>query len=139
MSATIHLKDSPELISPRGHYSHTTTHGGVVYISGQLPVTPDGKVLTGETFPAQSQLVLDNLNHCLKAAGTSREHLLQVTVYVTDMAHWPQFDEIYAAWLGDHRPARAVAGSSALHYGAAVEIQAIAALPPRQPELSNGA
>lgn len=120
MRATIRLQNSSELVSPRGHYSHTTIHDGVVYISGQLPVTPDGMVHVEDNFLAQSQLVLDNLDRCLKAAGTSREHLLLVTVYVTDMDDWPLFDEIYAAWLGDHRPARA-----------AVEIQAIAALAPQ--------
>lgn len=129
MPHTLHLHDSPDLISPQGHYSHTTTYAGVAYLSGQLPVTATGEVLAGEPFAAQARLVLANLDRCLAAAGTSRDRLLSVTVYVTEMADWPQFDAIYSEWLGTHRPARAVAGASSLHYGAAVEVQAVAALP----------
>lgn len=129
MSHTIQMRDSPHLISPRGHYSHTTTHAGVVYLSGQLPLTGNGEVLAGEPFAVQARQVLDNLDSCLIAAGTTRDRLLSVTIYVTDMANWPQFDAIYSEWLGAHRPARAVAGASCLHYDAAVEVQAVAALP----------
>lgn len=123
---TMNLRNAPTLISPRGHYSHTATHRGVVYVSGQLPITAEGEMLSGKPFPVQAQQALDNLDQCLQAAGTTREHLLSVTVYVTDMEDWPHFDTVYAQWIGEHRPARAVAGANNLHYGVAVEIQAVA-------------
>ncbi len=123
----IRLCDSPDLISPRGHCSHTATHAGVVHVSGQLPVTADGEVLADRPFAVQAGMVLDNLDSCLAAAGTSRDRPLSVTVYVTDMASWHEFDTIYTEWLGTHRPSRAVVGSSSLHYGAALEVQAVAA------------
>ncbi|WP_336161155.1 RidA family protein [Amycolatopsis sp. VC5-11] len=122
------LRDSPELSAPGGHYSHTAQYGGMVFVSGQLPITSDGTRLVDETFSVQAKQVLANLDACLATAGTSRDRLLSVTVYVTDMGDWPEFDRIYRAWLGDHRPARAVAGSSTLHFGAKVEVQAIAAV-----------
>lgn len=120
------VRNSPDLQTPLGGYSHVATHAGVAYLSGQLPVTPEGVVLAGESFEVQTRQVLANLDACLQAAGSSRDKLLLVTVFVTDMAHWATFDDLYRAWLGGHRPARAVAGASTLHYGAAIEIQATA-------------
>ncbi len=122
------LRDSPGLIAPRGHYSHVAVHGAVAYISGQLPLDAAGTPLTDRPFGVQVQQVLDNLDDCLSTAGSSREQLLFVTVYVTDIGHWPAFDTAYAQWLGGHRPSRAVACVADLHYGAAIEIHAIAAV-----------
>jgi reactive intermediate/imine deaminase len=124
----IELRDSPDLIKPLGHYSHLAIHGGLAYISGQLPLDDEGTPLADQPFEAQARQVLRNLDRSLAAAGTDRTRLVSVTVYVTDVAQWPAFDAIYAQWVGAHRPARAVAGASDLHYGSAVEVQAIAAL-----------
>ncbi|MHA3021644.1 RidA family protein [Mycobacterium sp. BMJ-28] len=120
--------NSPALPPPAGHYSHIATHRGVAYISGQLPLTADGTILAGEPFEIQARQALDNLDACLVAAGTRREQLISVTVYVTDIGNWPAFDELYQAWLGSARPTRAVAAAKELHYGSAVEVLAVAAL-----------
>lgn len=120
--------DSAQLAQPAGHYSHIAIHRGVAYISGQLPLAPDGTRLSGEPFEVQARQVLDNLDACLATAGSRREQLISVTVYVTDIADWPAFDQLYRAWLGRVRPARAVAGAKELHYGSAVEVHAVAAL-----------
>ena len=53
-------------------------------------------------------------------------------MYVTDIRQWPVFDAAYAEWIGGHRPSRAVASVTDLHYGAAIEVQAVAAVRPRQ-------
>lgn len=127
-AAGMELRDSPGLIAPRGHYSHVAVHGGVAYISGQLPLDPAGTPLADQPFDVQVRQVLANLDDCLSTAGSSRRQLLSVTVYVTDIAQWPAFDAAYAQWLGAHRPSRAVAGVADLHYGAAIEIQAVAAV-----------
>ncbi|MGR6919792.1 RidA family protein [[Actinomadura] parvosata] len=121
-------RNSPELMAPAGHYSHVVMHRGLAYVSGQLPVKPDGTDLAHEPFAVQVEQVLRNLDACLACAGTSRDRLLSVTVYVTDIARWPEFDRLYARWLGAHRPQRAVAGVAELHYGCAVELHAVAAL-----------
>ncbi|MNI89708.1 Enamine/imine deaminase [compost metagenome] len=70
--------------------------------------------------------MLANLGHCLARAGVDKHHLVQVRVYVTDIDQWPAFNRLYAQWLGDHRPARAVAGVAQLHFGCAVELEAMA-------------
>lgn len=129
MTPVVRLADSAELVAPRGHYSHVAIHGDTVHVSGQLPLDRDGTPLTGAGFEEQVRAALHNLDRCLAVAGTDRGRLVSVTVYIVDMGLWPRFDAVYAAWIGDHRPARAVAGVSGLHYGAAVEVQAVAALP----------
>ncbi|MDN8555231.1 RidA family protein [Citrobacter werkmanii] len=129
MSPDITLNASPGSFPPAGHYSHSTTAGGFVFISGQLPVTQDGEKKTDASFEEQTRLALQNVDACLAGAGVSRQHLVSVRVYVTDINQWPTFNRIYGEWIGDFRPARAVAGVAKLHYGFAVEIEAMALAP----------
>lgn len=111
---------------PGGHYSHVCIAAGQVFLSGQLPIRADGTPMKGSPFEEQARQVLANIEACLNEAGAGKGDLLQVRVYVTDMAHWPAFNRIYAAWIGAHRPARAVAGVAQLHYGLELEVEAIA-------------
>lgn len=61
------------------------------------------------------------------------DKLLQVRVYLTDIAHWPAFNTIYAEWCGEARPARAVVAVPQLHYGFLVEVEATALAGPDRP------
>ncbi|MBR0869415.1 RidA family protein [Bradyrhizobium tropiciagri] len=126
MQHDIVFADSARLRPPAGHYSHTCTAAGLVFVSGQLPVDTDGKPMSDQPFERQAAQALANVDACLEAAGTDRSRLLQVRVYVTDMKYWPTFNQIYADWIGEVRPARAVAGVASLHYGLLLEIEAIA-------------
>jgi len=114
------------MAEPGGHYSHAVVAGGFVFVAGQLPITADGRKLTGEPFEVQARQVLANVQAAVEAAGSSLPRLVQVRVYVTDVAHWPAFNTLYAQWLGDHRPARAVVPVPALHFGLLVEVEAVA-------------
>ncbi|WP_222949780.1 RidA family protein [Providencia rettgeri] len=126
MSQRIECVNAPTLIAPKGHYSHCVTANGLVFISGQLPVDKLGNAVIDVSFQKQASLVLDNLQACLDAVNCSKAQLVQVRVYIADMENWPLFNQIYANWMGDHRPARAVAGVAELHFGAAIEIEAVA-------------
>lgn len=126
--ADIRCTNCAELSRPGGHYSHICVAAGQVFISGQLPIQPDGTPLTDRSFEEQTAQVLANVDACLACEGLGRESLLQVRVYITDMKNWPRFNEVYANWIGSHRPARAVAGVSELHFGLGVEIEAVALL-----------
>jgi len=114
------------MAAPGGHYSHALVANGFVYVSGQLPIAPDGKKLNEDSFAAQAKQVLDNVALALKGAGSSVDKLVQVRVYVTDIAQWPEFNTIYAAWAGAARPARAVVPVPQLHYGFKIEVEAVA-------------
>ena len=114
------------LAAPGGHYSHAVVAGGLVFISGQLPIAPDGGKLNAAGFDVQARQVLANVEAALMAAGSSVAQLVQVRVYVTDIAHWPAFNAIYAEWAGDSRPARAVVPVPLLHHGFLIEVEAVA-------------
>lgn len=124
MAATTQI-NPPDMAPPGGHYSHAVVAGNQVYVSGQLPIAPDGRKLADDTFSAQARQVLDNVASALKAAGSGVDKLVQVRVYVTDIADWPEFNTIYAQWTGDAKPARCVVPVPQLHYGFKIEIEAI--------------
>ena len=114
--------------APAGHYSQAVASGGLLFISGQLPVRPDGTVLAGAPFEVQAAQAIDNLLAILAAAGGKPSQLVRVTAYIVDVAHWPRFNATYAARLGDARPARSVVPVPQLHHGCLVEIDAVAHL-----------
>jgi len=113
--------------APKGHYSQAIRHGGLVYVSGQLPLRSDGTHNADARFEAQAQTALDNLFAVLRAADSDPQRLLKVTAYIVGIENWPKFNAIYAAALGDTRPARSVVPVEELHYGCLIEIDAIAA------------
>ncbi|OZI71400.1 RidA family protein [Bordetella genomosp. 12] len=115
------------LAAPAGHYRHFTTGGGLVFVSGQLPITADGTRLADASFEDQARQALANVGAALTLAGSGIDRLLQVRVYLDDIGNWPVFDRLYGAWLGEARPARAVVPTQPLHYGFKVEIEAVAA------------
>ena len=114
------------MAAPGGHYSHAVSAANLVFVSGQLPIRPDGTKLNDAPFEQQVQQVLENVAHALTAAGSAIDRLVQVRVYVTDIATWPAFNALYAAWVGAARPARAVVPVPELHYGFKIEVEAVA-------------
>lgn len=126
MAGDIVLMNPATMAAPGGHYSHSVVSNGFVFVSGQLPIAPDGTRLNDAPFEQQARQVLDNVAQALTAAGSAVDRLVQVRVYVTDIKLWPAFNAIYAAWAGSARPARAVVPVPELHYGFKIEIEAIA-------------
>ena len=115
-------------MSPAGHYSPAVSHAGIVYVSGQLSLRPGDKTRHLGTVAEQTEVALGNVEAVLQAAGSRMDRLIQVTIYVSDVAHWPEVNEVYARILGDHKPARAIVPVPALNHGCALEIQAMAAV-----------
>ena len=128
MAGDINAGTLHELAAPGGHYSHAMRAGGLVFISGQLPIAPDGTRLSERDFATQARQVLANVAAALASAGTRIDALVQVRVYVTDINDWPVFDRIYSEWIGAVRPARAVVPVPALHYGFRIEIEGVASV-----------
>ncbi len=128
----LHTIFSPHAAAPGGHYAQAIAHAGVLYVSGQLPVRANGGHSSGQPFEVQASIALDNLLAILDEAGLSQRDLLKVTVYVVDIQHWPAFDRIYARYLGEHKPARAVVPVPALHHGYLIEIDAVARIAQEQ-------
>lgn len=117
---------TPNAPVPGGHYSQAVVHNDLVFISGILPITPDGQKLTDATVAEQTQQILANLDAILQAAGSRRDQVLKVSVFITDMSAWATVNAIYADFFGNHRPARSVVPVNPLHYGFAIELEATA-------------
>ncbi len=111
---------------PGGHYSHAVVGGGLVFVAGQLPIAPDGTKLADAPFEQQAAQTLANVAAALRGAGSGIDKLVQVRVYLVDIADWAAFNAVYAAWIGETRPARAVVPVQLLHYGFRIEIEAVA-------------
>lgn len=114
---------------PAGHYSQAVAAGGQLYVSGQLPIRPDGTRVTEGGFEAQARQALGNVLAILADAGVRPERVVRVTAYIVGVENWPRFDAVYAELLPGWRPARTVVPVPELHYGLLVEIDAIALLP----------
>ena len=112
----------------RGHYSQALVHDGVIYVAGQLPIVAEAPERRLATFEEQAERVIDNVAAILAAAGSGLDLVLKSTVYITDVAHWPAFNAIYARRFGAHKPARTVVPVAGLHYGYLVEMDVIAAI-----------
>lgn len=118
----IETKEAPQAIGP---YSQAVRAGNLLFVSGQIPLPPDGGQMP-ESFADQARQALANLAAILRAAGASLEAVVKVNVYLVDLGQFQVFNEIYASFFGGHRPARAVVQVAALPRGAQVELEAVA-------------
>jgi 2-iminobutanoate/2-iminopropanoate deaminase len=112
---------------PKGHYSPGIEHNGLIFVSGQLPMDLETRQPFTGPIDEQTELALRNVEVVLKEAGSDLGHVLQMTIYVSDMELWGPVNEAYARVMGTHRPARAMIPVKELHFGTKIEIQAIAA------------
>jgi 2-iminobutanoate/2-iminopropanoate deaminase len=125
-SQTVQPVETGQAPPPGGHYSQAIVANGFVFVSGQLPIKPGGGHEIPSGIEGQTRQALSNVDTILRAAGSDLDRVVSVTVYVTDIANWPEVDRVYGDVFGEHRPARVVAVSPQLHFGSLVEIQAIA-------------
>ncbi|MBN1596349.1 hypothetical protein JW933_10525 [candidate division FCPU426 bacterium] len=125
----IYSQHAPEPIGP---YSQAVRCGGLLILSGQIPLDPvSGKLVAGD-IRIQTRRVLENIGAVLVAAGITPAQVVKTTVYMADLAEFPVVNEVYAEFFGQNRPARSTIQAAALPAGARLEIDAIAALPARE-------
>jgi 2-iminobutanoate/2-iminopropanoate deaminase len=118
----------PNIPVPKAHYSPAVEHNGLVFVSGQLPINHEtGEAETG-SIELQTELGLRNVEAILVAANSDLQHVLQMTIYISNMDDWGKVNEVYSRILGEHKPARAIVPVKDLHFGTKIEIQAIAAV-----------
>lgn len=113
--------------APVGPYSQGIVHGGLLFVSGQIPLDPTSGRLVEGGLDAQAERVFANLRAVLEAGGSSLDDVLRVGIYLTDLSHFPRVNELYAElFTRDPRPARTTLGVAALPFGALLEMDAIA-------------
>ncbi|HEY4897133.1 MAG TPA: RidA family protein [Solirubrobacteraceae bacterium] len=118
----INASGAPPAIGP---YSHAVRAGGLLICSGQIPLDPATGEIVGATAAEQAGRCMENLEAVCRAAGTSLEHALRLTIYMTDLGEFASVNEVYGSYFGSEPPARVTVGVAALPKGAYVEIDAI--------------
>jgi len=123
MKEIVSTNAAPEAV---GAYSQATTNGELVFTAGQIPLTPDGELLTDASVAEQTEQALDNVTAVLAQAGASMEDVLKVTVYLDDIEDFEEMNETYATYFPSEPPARSAIEVGALPKGAGVEVEAVA-------------
>lgn len=112
----------------RGCYSQGVVANGFLFCAGQLPLCPETGQIVEPGIEAQTNQVMRNLQAVIEAAGSTLDDVVKVTVFITDIAHWTAVNSVYARFFPSTSPARSVVAVDSLHYGALIEIDAIAVL-----------
>jgi 2-iminobutanoate/2-iminopropanoate deaminase len=114
---------------PRGHYSQAVRVGSLLFVSGQLPIDRDGSVVKG-TMAEEAAQALENIRAIVEAAGGTIADIVQCIIYISDITLWAEANGIYGAFFSEVPvpPARVVVPVKEMHFGAQIEIQAIAFL-----------
>jgi reactive intermediate/imine deaminase len=111
-----------------GTYSQAVRVDRTVYLSGQIGLDPHTMTIVEGGVEAQVRRVLENLRAVARASGGELDHVVKLTVYLTDMASFPIVNAAMAEYFREPYPARAAVGVAALPRGAAVEMDAILVL-----------
>jgi 2-iminobutanoate/2-iminopropanoate deaminase len=122
MIRKVHTDNAPAAIGP---YSQAVVAGELIFTSGQIALNPETGLLEGETVTEQTHRVCRNLQAVLAAAGSSLKHTLKTVCYLSDMADFAAFNEVYAQYFTE-KPARSCVAAKALPKGALVEVEVIA-------------
>ncbi|MDA8423554.1 MAG: RidA family protein [Nitrospiraceae bacterium] len=123
MRKIIKTSNAPEAIGP---YSQAVEAGGMVFVSGQIPIDPKtGNPVQGD-IKEQVKLVLENARAILAVAGCTLSNIVKSTIYLKNMADFAAVNEVYGTYFPSDPPARATVEASRLPKDAAVEMDFIA-------------
>ena len=112
---------------PIGPYSQGVISGGLLFISGQIPLDPKTSALVDGDIAVQTEQVLKNLMAVLKEAKIGADNVVKTTVYLADLTDFANMNDVYARYFGKQPPARTTIQAAALPRGVKVEIDLIAA------------
>jgi len=122
MKKPIFTNKAPAAIGP---YSQAVQWGDVVFISGQIPLDPENGQLNNATFEDETNQVLDNLEAICQEAGGTLDHILKLTIYLTDLSKFDVVNSIMASRFSEPFPARATLEISKLPKEVSIEMDAI--------------
>jgi 2-iminobutanoate/2-iminopropanoate deaminase len=110
---------------PIAPYSPAIASGGFVFLSGQIALDEAGGLHTGD-IATETRQVMENIGRLLNAAGSGYEHLVKVTILLSDMSHYAAVNDVYGSYFGEVPPAREAYAVKGLPRGVNVEISGIA-------------
>ena len=120
----VSTKNAPGAIGP---YSQAIILNGVVYTSGQVPLSPETGEVVGTTIEEQAEQVMKNLGAVLEAAGSSYEKTVKTTCFLADMNDFAAFNEVYGKYFTE-KPARSCVAVKTLPKNVLCEVEAVAAV-----------
>jgi reactive intermediate/imine deaminase len=123
--SAIHTPDAPAAI---GTYSQAIRHCDTVYLSEQIPLDPETMEITAGDIRDQIHRVIKNLAAVCQAAGGDLDRIVKLTVFLTDLAHFGDVNEIMSEYFQEPYPARAAFGVASRPRGAAIEMDAVLGL-----------
>jgi reactive intermediate/imine deaminase len=112
-----------------GPYSQAVRVGNTVYLSGQIALDPANGQLVGGGFEAEVERVFRNMKAVVEASGGSLSDVVKLTLFLTDLSHFPKVNEIMQNYFSAPYPARSTVGVASLPRGAAFEAEAVLVLP----------
>lgn len=124
MKQAIATQHAPAAIGP---YSQAIEAGGMVFVSGQLPVDPSTGAFVEGGIKELTRQSLTNIQHILAAAGLTMENVVKTSVFLADMDDFAEMNEVYATFFPGTAPARSAVAVKTLPKGARIEIECIAA------------
>lgn len=122
MSSKVQTNKAPAAIGP---YSQAVVSGNLIFTSGQIPLNPESGLLEGENITEQTHRVCKNLQAVLEAADSSLKKTVKTVCFLSDMADFAAFNEVYAQYFTE-KPARSCVAVKDLPKGALVEVEAVA-------------
>lgn len=99
--------------------------GATVYLSGQIPLVPETMEMVDGNIKQQIHRVFENLKAVANAAGGDLSDVVKLNIFLTDLANFPQVNEVMAEYFEQPYPARAAVGVAALPKDAEVEMDAV--------------
>ncbi len=120
--------ETPKAPKAAGPYSQAIVAGKMIFTSGQVHLTPEGKLIEG-TIGEKTHQIMKNLETILQEAGATFRDVVKTTIYLTDMSVYGKVNEVYGSYMAEPYPARETICVQALPLGAALEISMIAIMP----------
>ena len=125
MKKQVNTTSAPAAIGP---YSQGVIAGNLLFVSGQIPIKPTDGSLVSDSLESQANQVFQNLRAIIQEAGTSFEHVLKLTIYLTDLENFAAVNQVMEGYFNEPYPARATVEVSRLPKDVEVEIDAIVEL-----------
>lgn len=124
----IRTEAAPAPVGPYNQAIATPSNPRMLFLAGQIPLDPaTGKLISG-TVAEQTDRVLQNVQAVLSAAGADFSNVVKTTVFLADMADFPEMNGVYAKYFLDPAPARSTVQVARLPMDARVEIECTAAI-----------
>jgi 2-iminobutanoate/2-iminopropanoate deaminase len=124
MLKIISTKEAPAAVGP---YSQAIVSGGLVFVSGQIPIDPATGRMAGGGFDAQAEQVMKNIGAILSAAGTGFANTVKTVCFLADMSDFAAFNAVYEKYFTG-KPARSCVAVASLPKNAPVEVEVVASL-----------